>query len=59
MKGNRIYVFRVESKKWKKIIIGSLYHFKRVHVMTEASEKFKHEVIKPISVYSVLRPGSS
>ena len=34
-------------------------HFKRVHVMTEASEKFKHEAIKPICVYSTLKPGSS
>ena len=29
-------------------------HFKRVYVMTEASEKFKHEAIKPICVYSTL-----
>ena len=34
-------------------------HFKRVHVMTDASEKFKHEAIKPICVYSTLKPGSS
>ena len=34
-------------------------HFKRVHGMTEASEKFKHEAIKPICVYSTLKPGSS
>ena len=34
-------------------------HFKRVHVMTKASEKFKHEAIKPICVYSTLKPGSS
>ena len=34
-------------------------HFKRVHVIMEASEKFKHEAIKPICTYSKLRPGSS
>ena len=34
-------------------------HFKRVHVITEASEKFKHEAIKPICTYSKLRRGSS
>ena len=34
-------------------------HFKRVHVITEALEKFKHEAIKPICTYSELRPGSS
>ena len=34
-------------------------HFKRAHVITEASEKFKHEAVKPICTYSKLRPGSS
>ena len=34
-------------------------HSKRVHVMTEASERFNHEAIKTISAYSVLKPGSS
>ena len=34
-------------------------HFKRVHVIMEASEKFKHDAVKPICTYSKLRPGSS
>ena len=34
-------------------------HFKRVHMITEALEKFKHEAVKPICMYSELRPGSS
>ena len=34
-------------------------HFKRVHMIMEASEKFKHEAVKPICTYSKLRPGSS
>ena len=34
-------------------------HFKGVHMITEVSEKFKHEAVKPICTYSKLRPGSS
>ena len=34
-------------------------HFKRVHVMMEASEKFNHEAVKTICTYSMLKPGSS
>ena len=34
-------------------------HFKRVHVITEALEKFKHQAVKPICMHSELRPGSS
>ena len=34
-------------------------HFKRVHVMKEASEKFNHEVVKTICTYSMLKPGLS
>ena len=34
-------------------------HFKRVHLIIEVSEKFKHEAVKPICMYSELRPGSS
>ena len=34
-------------------------HFRRVHVMTEVSDKFRHDVIRPICVYSDLKPGSS
>ena len=32
-------------------------HFKRVHVMTEASEKFNHDAVKTICTYSMLKPG--
>ena len=34
-------------------------HYKRVHVVTEASEKFQHGAVKPICTYSELKPGSS
>ena len=34
-------------------------HYKRVHVVTEASEKFQHGTVKPICTYSDLKPGSS
>ena len=34
-------------------------HLKRVHVMTEASEKFSHEAVKTVCIYSMLKPGSS
>ena len=34
-------------------------HLKRVHVMTEASEKFNHDALKTICTYSMLKPGSS
>ena len=34
-------------------------HYKRVHVVTEASEKFQHGTVKPICTYSELKPGSS
>ena len=34
-------------------------HFKRVHVMREASEKCNHEAVKTTCTYSLLKPGSS
>ena len=34
-------------------------HFKRVHVMIEASERFKHKAVKTICAYSMLKLGSS
>ena len=34
-------------------------HFKRVHVITEASENFKYDAVKTICTYSMLKPGSS
>ena len=34
-------------------------HFKGVHVMMEASEKFNHDAVKTICTYSMLKPGSS
>ena len=34
-------------------------HYKRVHVVTEASEKLQHGTVKPICTYSELKPGSS
>ena len=34
-------------------------HFKRVHVMMEASERFNHEAVKTICAYSMLKLGSS
>ena len=34
-------------------------HYKRVHVVTEASEKFQHGAVKPICTYSELKLGSS
>ena len=34
-------------------------HFKRVHVMIEASERFNHEAVKTVCAYSMLKPESS
>ena len=34
-------------------------HYKGVHVVTEASEKFQHGAVKPICTYSELKLGSS
>ena len=34
-------------------------HYKRVHVITEASEKFQHGSVKSICTYSELKPRSS
>ena len=34
-------------------------HYKRVHVVTEASEKFQHGAVKPICTYLELNLGSS
>ena len=34
-------------------------HYKRVHVVTEALEKFQHGAVKPICTYSELKLGSS
>ena len=34
-------------------------HYKRVHVVTEALEKFQHWTVKPICTYSELKLGSS
>ena len=34
-------------------------HYKRVHVVTEALEKFQHGAVKPICTYLELKPGSS
>ena len=40
-------------------LTGCNSHFKRVHVMTEASERFNHEAVKTICAYSMLKLGSS